>query len=110
MMNSLNNALEHTLMMTHHVMRGRITEIDTEDNEQAWSVVFYTDDGNQEIEAEIRFRDGGVVGSVLSDLNMRRRMVDVFMDTFVDAIVIPNDEPVPDLDDEDPDCYETDGE
>ena len=109
MMNALNNALEHTLMMTHHVMRGKITEIDTEGNEQAWSVVFYTDDGNEDLKAEVVFRDGGFVGSVRSFV-MRRRMVDVFMDTFMDAIVIPNEEPVPDVENEDPDCYETDGE
>ena len=112
MMNSLNNALEHTLMMTHHVMRGRVFEIEPEtvDSEPAWSVVFYTDDGNRELEAEIMIRDGGVVASVLNDFNMTKNMVNTFMNLLVNSIVIPDEEPVPDLENEDPDYYETDDE
>ena len=115
MMNSLNNALEHTLAMTHHMMRGKVFEIEPEieESEPAWSVVFYTDDDSrpiQELEVEIMIRDGGVVASILNEFNMSRNMVNVFMNLLIGAIVVPDEEPDPDQENDDPDYYETDDE
>jgi hypothetical protein len=112
MMNSLNNALEHTLAMTHHVMRGRVIEIEQE-GDPSWLVMFRTDEGSiptRKLEVEVFFQDGGVVAGVLNEFNMTKSMLNTFMDIFMSAIVIPDEEPEPDLENEDPDDYETEGE
>ena len=112
MMNSLNNALEHTLAMTHHVMNGRIMEVEGE-GDPSWLVVFHTDADSspvREMEVEVFIEGGGIVAGVLTEVNMPKKWVNTFMDIFIGAIVIPNAEPVPDQENDDPDPYATDGE
>jgi len=107
-MNNLYNAMEATIRITEYHLEGVVTA--DPDDEPIWYVYFRTPshedenenepetpDVSQELEIEIIVRDGGIVASVMTQHNIKNRELTTIMNTLLEHIKLPEEEPDPEV-------------